>query len=80
MSLGELHHSGPGNLLQFQERFYPQDLLHDEAEELLGIWKGREKQGVTPQTLTSSQDQEQEIQREVQETKKKFRKIQETKQ
>lgn len=39
------HHSGPGNLLQFQERFYPQDLLHDEAEELLGIWKGREKQG-----------------------------------
>ena len=35
---------GDGNLLQSQEWLYSQDLMHYEVQELLRIWKGREKQ------------------------------------
>lgn len=34
-----------GHLLQSQERLYSQDLMHDKVEELLRIWKVREKRG-----------------------------------
>lgn len=78
-----MHHSGPGNLLQFQERFYPQDLLHDEAEELLGIWKGREKQGSLHRRNRAAKTRRRKFKEKFKKPRKiseKFRKIQETKQ